>query len=240
MAGLTQAAIDALARKGLTVDQTQELLDKGYSPSEIGYSMSQDELNRSTSTPLQNITNALAKRNITVAETKSLLSTGYSPSEIGYSLSQDELKRAVNEASDGWVTIASGNNASEFMKARPSMADVPAGTQGLIVIEGLNWFQEKVFDSIFAEQLFGEKLTPAHCKLLDCYGANGKGYVKFEVLGSPVIPIVIAIAGVLIALGIASAGISMMFFMDKAAKDAKWIAIAGVAGIVLLIYLWGD
>ncbi len=240
MAGLTQAAIDALARKGLTVDQTQELLDKGFSPADIGYNMSQDEIKRAISSPIQNITNALAKRNITVADTKSLLSTGYSPSEIGYSLSQDELKRAVNEASDGWVTIASGNNADAFMKSKPSMADVPAGTEGLIVIEGLNWFQEKIFDMAYAEQMFGQKLTPAHCKLIDCYGANGKGYVKFEVLGSPVIPIIIAIAGVLIALGIATSGISMMFFMDKAAKDAKWIAIAGVAGIVLLIYLWGD
>ncbi len=108
-----------------------------------------------------------------------------------------------------WHTIAAVNSVPELKAIKPPIDDIPAGTPGIVAIDDLPYWLAKSFDLAFAEQTLGDHLAPAHARVTDCYEQDGIAYVEFEVIGSPAIPIILALAAALAILAVSAAVITV-------------------------------
>jgi hypothetical protein len=86
-----------------------------------------------------------------------------------------------------------------------------------------------MFD-IWGAEKFAEFLVPAHARVIDAHEEHGVGIIDFEVTGSPVVPLLLAIAAALLALGITVALITVSI---QVPKDIKWIFI--VVGVTIVV-----
>lgn len=120
---------------------------------------------------------------------------------------------------------------NELRTTTPSVSDLPGRTKGRVTIQDLPWWLAKTFDMAFAEQTLGAHLAPAHARVIDCYEENGVAYVDFEVTGSPVLPMIVAIAVALAVLGVAVAVIVVAVKTPEALELdwVKWAAIGLIA-----------
>jgi hypothetical protein len=136
-----------------------------------------------------------------------------------------------------WQVIAQVSSSDDLKTVDPSVDNIPAGTIGLVTIEDLPWWlPTRTFDLAYAEQTLGNHLAPAHAKVLDCYESGGKAYIRFEVTGSPVVPILIALAVALAVIGVSAAVITVAIKSPGFFDPSKWIApgLLGVAALLLL------
>lgn len=129
-----------------------------------------------------------------------------------------------------WKTIARADSVNDLKNANPTVTDLNAGTVGRVTIEGLPLFTAKFFDLPWAEQTLGNHIVPAHAKVLDCYEKGGTAYVDFEVTGSPVLPLIAAIAIALAVIGVAAALITVAIKAPGALMDG--IKVAGLIALV--------
>jgi len=149
----------------------------------------------------------------------------------------------INYDGEEWEVIAEADSPDALKQVTPSRADLPAGTIGLVKVS-IPWYAggglgAKVFDLAGAEQTIGNYLAPAHCEILDCYEEGGKGYIKFRVEGSPVVPILIALALGVLGIGVIGAivvAVRSPSFFDPAAWGEALIPIGliAVGGLILL------
>lgn len=119
--------------------------------------------------------------------------------------------------------------------------DLAPGTEGRIAVYGLGPMA-KVFDVVGAEQTFGKLLVPAGAVVIDCHEENGVGYVDYRLTGSPIVPILLAVAAVLVGLGILSFLIVSSILLSKVNPTMfSWqlwlLVIAVIAAIFLVIIL---
>ena len=131
-----------------------------------------------------------------------------------------------------WDVIAQASTSEGLKSVVPEVPDLKAGTIGRVTIEGLPWQTARMFDLWGAEQ-FSSFMVPAHASVIDVHEENGVGIIEFEVTGSPAVPILVAIAAALIALGIAVALISVSI---QVPKDIKWIVLGSV-GIAVIAFI---
>ncbi len=136
-----------------------------------------------------------------------------------------------------WKVIAQVSSSDDLKTVDPSIDDVPAGTIGLVTIEDLPWWlPARTFDLAYAEQTLGQHLVPAHAKVLDCYESGGKAYIRFEVTGSPVVPILVALAVALAVIGVTAAVITVAIKAPEFFDPSNWIVpgLLAVGAILLL------
>jgi hypothetical protein len=102
-----------------------------------------------------------------------------------------------------WQTIIDASSLEEAKTAKPTIADIPAGSRVKIRVE-FAWYAPigKIGDLAGAE-LWYPKLLPYDLEVIDVYG----DWHWIEILGTakgfPVLPVVIAISASIAALGIA-------------------------------------
>lgn len=137
-----------------------------------------------------------------------------------------------------WVTVAEASSVDELKATEPKIKNVPAGTRGRVIVSGLPWSSAKLFDLVLAEQTFGRYLVPKGARVIDCHEENGVGYVEFEVTGTPLVPLLIAIAWALAALGFLVVSISVAFMLVKLSPILVWGLIAlGIVAVVVVVVM---
>ena len=133
-----------------------------------------------------------------------------------------------------WYAVAQAASSDGLNHAVPAVEELPAGTLGRVVIEGLPWELARVFDLAGMEQLAGQWLVPAHCTVIDVYEQDGVGYIDFQVQGSPLLPILAAIAAILIAVGVIAAIITVWVKGPEAIEP-----VTDIFGLVFVMMLVG-
>jgi len=112
-----------------------------------------------------------------------------------------------------WETIASGTTEN-FANAIPSIDHLDAGDKGRIVFYDIPAYGWKTFDVIGAEYV-AQYFTPAGVQVTDVYGHEGNGYVEFTVTGTPVLPIIAAVAALIVALGLLGVFITIALQIER-------------------------
>lgn len=134
-----------------------------------------------------------------------------------------------------WDTVASGNSLEEFKNTTPSVKNLNAGEKGRVVISGLPaGMAHIIFDIWGAEQTVGAYLAPAGAHVDDCHEENGIGYVEFTVTGTPLLPLIAAVAALCIGLGFLGIliAIAIQILRLDPEKIAWWIILLIVFSIV--------
>ncbi len=138
---------------------------------------------------------------------------------------------------DTWNFLAASNTSDGLKTAVPTVDDIPAGTEVRVTVEGLPFLTAKIFDLAGAEQTIGNLLVPAHAQIVDCYELNDVGYVDFVVTGSPVLPILIAVAVGLLAIGVISAIITVWVKGPEAIKPITDTISSMVMLVVIVLMM---
>lgn len=113
------------------------------------------------------------------------------------------------------------------------MDELPPGSICRVTVEGLGPLAY-LFNIAGAEQTIGHYLAPASATIIDVYAQNSVGYVDFQVSGSPVLPILIAIAVGLVALGVIVALITVWVKGPEAVTPI----LAPINSVVTLLVLF--
>lgn len=135
-----------------------------------------------------------------------------------------------------WETVVQANSIEELRTAQPTVTDLSPGTKGRVVIVGLPWETARLFDLWGAEQTFGMYLTPEDARVIDCYERDGIAYCEFEVTGTPLIPIILAIAAALVALGVLGLLITVSIQISKVSPTMfSWQIVLVIAMVIAAI-----
>jgi hypothetical protein len=154
-----------------------------------------------------------------------------------------------------WNTLATASSPEKLKNATPTVDKVAVGTIGKIKVH-CDYGIGHAFDGYGAE-MFGSYFTPAGCKVLDVYYEggilSGYGIIEYEVIsGSEIgagpigflwaaaIPIVLAAAAALAALGLVLGAVAVLIWGPKVVSEitegVKWVALAAVGfGIFLVL-----
>ena len=138
----------------------------------------------------------------------------------------------------GWETVAVGTVSSEGVQGDISrtLEELPLGTLGIFRLEA--WGLGPIFDApgveLVVQGIFNAQGLDA--QVIDCWGEGwNTAYIRFQ--GSPilVVPLLVAIAPVLYALGFLVIAVSVALLIWKAAAGAPgaFLALAILGGAVL-------
>ena len=141
-----------------------------------------------------------------------------------------------------WTQVAVVDKASDLAIVDPVMGTVPRGTLGVVTVEGLPpGMAHVLFDIWNAEILIAPLLTPKGVRVIDCREENDIGYIYFEVTGTPLIVILVALSLALAVLGVTAAMIIVALDLPEiigVMGASLWpIALAFVAGVTGLLLL---
>ena len=144
-----------------------------------------------------------------------------------------------------WETVATGTVSSDGVQGDISrtMEELPVGILGLFRLQA--WGLGPIFDApgveLVVQGVFNAQDLDA--QVIDCWGEGwSTAYIKFQGSPVPLVPLIVALAPALYALGFLVIAVSVALLIWKAATGAPgaFLALAILGGIVLGgIYLAG-
>jgi len=144
-----------------------------------------------------------------------------------------------------WQVVAQGDGEA-IKNATPSQSSLPPGTPVRVEIGGVPAIFGSMFD-LWGAEVIGDYLAPSHVSVNDVSWAGpwwpwdtGKIVIEGTVTGSPVPPMLLGIAAIIIAIGIGVGTVLFFAYLPETTQTVtrelnKGLLISVIGGGLLLI-----